>query len=138
MYMGVHKHFKGGFYKPLLLAIDSDDHKTTIVVYVSMEDGQFYTRLLASWNEQVSWPDGKMMARFIPWTGGTQTYVRVCEPAAAGAGDDCPECGHQWNPSKPPCYNQAHFRCLRCEQHFCGKHIERQDHQCPSRHPGVG
>jgi len=58
------KHFKGGLYKLLLIARDSETEEP-VVVYVALKDGSTWTRKLSHWTELVQWPDGSHHARFV-------------------------------------------------------------------------
>jgi hypothetical protein len=58
----VYRHFKGGRYRPLLLA--QPGH----VVYISLVYGQIWVRPISMWNEYVEWPDGVRRSRFVPET----------------------------------------------------------------------
>ena len=60
---GVYQHFKGGLYKLLLIARDSETEEP-VVVYVALKDGSTWTRKLSHWTELVQWPDGTFHARF--------------------------------------------------------------------------
>lgn len=61
--LGTYRHFKGGFYCVLFDAFTSDMER--VVVYVSLQDGQIWTRPLDDWNQRVTWPDGRLRRRFI-------------------------------------------------------------------------
>jgi hypothetical protein len=62
----VHLHYKGGRYRPLLIAKNSDDHVQERVIYVSLTHGSVWDRALVEWADMMRWPDGKMRRRFVP------------------------------------------------------------------------
>ena len=62
---GVFRHFKGGRYRVLFIAKDSETEAPT-VVYVSLMNGDVWVRPAAMFVEVVAWPDGNRRPRFIP------------------------------------------------------------------------
>jgi hypothetical protein len=61
---GLYTHYKGGKYRTILTAMDSETEKPT-VVYVSLSSGEFWVRPLEMFAEIVIWPDGKYRSRFV-------------------------------------------------------------------------
>ena len=59
----IFEHFKGGLYRMLFLARDSETQEP-IVIYMHLDDGSMWTRRLSLWQEQVLWHDGVMRPRF--------------------------------------------------------------------------
>lgn len=55
----VYKHYKGGCYKVISLAINASNKGKSeeIVVYKSVEFGTIYTRPLSEWNESIEIKD---------------------------------------------------------------------------------
>lgn len=66
--LGLHAHFKGGFYSLLMFATDSTNERvgTPVAVYVSLTTGRVHVRALAEFTELVMWPDGQQRPRFTP------------------------------------------------------------------------
>src|SRR3954470_16023239 len=66
--LGLHNHYKGGLYAALFLSMNSnsDAAPEPEVIYVSLTTGQVHNRSLVEWCEEVTWPDGKVRARFQP------------------------------------------------------------------------
>lgn len=67
---GVYKHFKGKLYRLLFTARDTHANPKDcdlLVVYMSMEDGQIWTRKASDWEKLVEWPGGRMKHRFVRW-----------------------------------------------------------------------
>lgn len=60
----MYRHYKGGRYRALLLAKNSENHEETLVVYVSLGFGTVWARPLPMWSEEVFWPDGQLRPRF--------------------------------------------------------------------------
>ena len=60
----VHRHFKGGRYVPLLAARSTVD-TTEVVVYMSLETGEYWSRPGIEWSQPVDWPDGVSRSRFV-------------------------------------------------------------------------
>jgi hypothetical protein len=58
------RHFKGGRYKVLQHAIDTET-KDAVIVYVSLTTGETFTRTAKKFCQEVEWPDGKMRTRFV-------------------------------------------------------------------------
>lgn len=82
-----YRHFKGGLYTVIAKALDVD-HKTQVVVYKSIKDGEIYTRNFQKFIENIRWPDGQIRPRFslnfnftkieldtldIQWTASSKT-----------------------------------------------------------------
>jgi len=59
---GVYRHFKGGIYRVLYTAKNSETLED-MIVYQSCRDGSFWVRPLAMWNENVD-RDGYKGPRF--------------------------------------------------------------------------
>lgn len=51
----IYRHFKGGLYKVLTVALHSETQEP-MVVYVSLQDGQSWVRPYSHWNEYVEVP----------------------------------------------------------------------------------
>lgn len=62
---GLYNHFKGGRYRVLMTAIDSETQQES-VVYVSLDHGTVWVRPASMWIEAVEWPDGVKRPRFVP------------------------------------------------------------------------
>lgn len=63
------RHFKGGRYRHLLTARNSENHEELLVVYQSLDHDSIWVRPLAMWNEETDrWPDGVRRPRFVPET----------------------------------------------------------------------
>lgn len=62
----VWKHFKGGRYRIIVESKLSDDPATELVTYVSLTNGELWTRRKDEWNELVAWPEGSVHPRFVP------------------------------------------------------------------------
>lgn len=58
------QHFKGGFYRILHFATDAETNEP-VVVYISLKDGQIWTRPETEFHDAVEWPDGVTRRRFI-------------------------------------------------------------------------
>lgn len=54
MRLGRYRHFKGGLYEVLGVALSSDDGVTESVIYRAEKDGQLWSRPLAEFLETVS------------------------------------------------------------------------------------
>lgn len=61
---GLYKHFKGGLYRTILTALDSET-KQPMVLYLNLSTGQFWLRPPEMFTEMVTWPDDISRARFI-------------------------------------------------------------------------
>ena len=61
--LGLYQHFKGGHYRVLMVASDSET-KLPMVVYEGITGG-FWVRSLFSFTEEVVWPDGVTRLRFM-------------------------------------------------------------------------
>jgi hypothetical protein len=67
MQPGVFKHFKGGRYRVILSAMDSET-QAPMTVYVSLTNGSVWVRPTEMFTEAVQWPDGAWRSRFVPET----------------------------------------------------------------------
>lgn len=65
---GIWVHFKGGRYRVLFTAKDSET-EADVVVYVSLTKGGVWVRPVAMFTEVVPWPDGTSRSRFVPEEG---------------------------------------------------------------------
>lgn len=64
-----YRHFKGGRYRPLMGALNSENRDEELVIYVSLDHGTVWARPMKMWLEQTDrWPDGKTRSRFVPET----------------------------------------------------------------------
>jgi hypothetical protein len=63
MPLGRYRHFKGGLYEVLGVALSSDDGVTELVIYRSEKDGQLWSRPLPEFAETIS-RDGYEGQRF--------------------------------------------------------------------------
>lgn len=70
---GTYRHFKGGVYVVVDIAISSDVEEF-IVIYKNVH-GDLWVRRAVKWNEPVKWPDDQVRARFVLET--------ICQPAEA-------------------------------------------------------
>jgi cyclomaltodextrinase len=61
---GVYRHFKGGRYRVLFAATDSENHTKRVVVYVSLATGEIWARPVEMFYQYVQWPDGTSRPRF--------------------------------------------------------------------------
>lgn len=63
---GVYMHYKGGKYRVLFVAKESTNARSggKTVVYVSLTNGNIFTRDLSEFTETVKMPDGKEVPRF--------------------------------------------------------------------------
>jgi hypothetical protein len=61
---GTYRHFKGGYYKALFLALDTTNDQP-VVVYISLANGNMHTRPLTNWLDRVYYPDDATN-RFVP------------------------------------------------------------------------
>ncbi len=68
-YFKQYRHFKGGAYRPLMTAKNSENHEEMLVIYQSNAYGTVWARPLAMWQEETDrWPDGVKRPRFVPET----------------------------------------------------------------------
>ena len=58
------KHFKGGIYKIVTIALDSDNPEKKIVVHKSIIDGKTWARSLEEFIGFKEFPDGSKVKRF--------------------------------------------------------------------------
>ncbi len=74
---GLYRHYKGGLYRALFLARNSEHREQEVVVYVSISEahgGKVWVRpfclpLLEGddcWCDVVAWPGGQKQQRFMP------------------------------------------------------------------------
>lgn len=64
---GTWQHFKGGRYLLLFTALNAETEQDQ-VVYMSLNiknPGKVFVRSVASWSEEVLWPDGSRKTRFV-------------------------------------------------------------------------
>ena len=63
----IYKHYKGGQYLVLHLSEESTNERIGEqgVVYVSLAHGKIKHRRLEEFTEEVEWPDGKRLPRFL-------------------------------------------------------------------------
>lgn len=68
---GVYAHYKGGRYRVLFVAKESTNAREggRTVVYVSLSNGNIFTRDIGEFAEPIQWPDGTMRPRFSPEAG---------------------------------------------------------------------
>lgn len=60
------RHFKGGRYRLLMQARNSENHEELLVIYTSLDHGTTWARPLKMWNEETDrWPDGQRRPRFV-------------------------------------------------------------------------
>ena len=62
---GLYRHFKGGRYRALLTAKNSENPSESVVIYVSLDHGTMWARPTTMWVEEVLWPDGTRRPRFV-------------------------------------------------------------------------
>lgn len=60
--IGTYRHFKGGIYEVVQIAIHSETMEK-MVVYRNTDSGQWWVRPVSMWNETVA-RDGKIFLRF--------------------------------------------------------------------------
>ena len=60
----VYRHFKGGRYLVFAQARSAVD-LYWVVVYVSLATGEYWTRPVPEWAQEVTWPDDILRARFV-------------------------------------------------------------------------
>ncbi len=71
MVPGIYRYFEGGMYRMLFTAssvVNASRTKTreeVVIVYVSLETGDIWTRPESDWTTIVKWPDGQSRSRFI-------------------------------------------------------------------------
>jgi len=70
----LYRHFKGGLYQVIAVGKHSED-QSKMVVYVNMDQEGTWIRPLEMWNEIVDWPEGRRLARFIPFKGVRSGHV---------------------------------------------------------------
>lgn len=59
-----YRHYKGGVYTVLLLAVSTKDgYNEEVVVYRAEKDGSVWTRPVTEWNEKVRLP---LLGEYIP------------------------------------------------------------------------
>jgi hypothetical protein len=62
---GLYQHHKGGRYRVLFTATDSETLEP-VVIYVSLTTSEIFARPEKMWNQPVTWPDGSTGLRFAP------------------------------------------------------------------------
>jgi len=64
--IGRYRHFKGGEYEVIGVALDADDHTKELVIYRSLADGMLWVRPLVEFTEEVNTLDNNYRgSRFI-------------------------------------------------------------------------
>jgi len=62
----IFRHFKGGRYRFLTHAKNSENPEQTLVIYVSLDHGTTWARPSTMWSEVTDrWPDGVSRPRFV-------------------------------------------------------------------------
>ncbi len=56
---GLWEHYKGGLYRVLFIATLSEDHKTRMVIYVSLTNGAVWIRPAREWRQVVTLEEGR-------------------------------------------------------------------------------
>ena len=65
----IYRHFKGGRYRALMTATNSENREETLVIYISLDHGTVWARPTQMWAEETDrWPDGVRRPRFVPET----------------------------------------------------------------------
>lgn len=79
--IGLYRHYKGGLYAALSLAVDHALDQDVVVLYRSLETGILYKRPLAeaesSWCDHVEWPS--MPGKGWPWGSMAPRFYRIPE-----------------------------------------------------------
>ncbi|MBQ8474354.1 MAG: DUF1653 domain-containing protein [Clostridia bacterium] len=60
--MGIYRHFKGGVYEAVAIALHSETMEE-MVVYRNVESGKYWVRPASMWNETVEY-NGQTVKRF--------------------------------------------------------------------------
>lgn len=87
--LGLYKHYKGGLYKILYLARDSETLSTVIVYQDLREPNKIWTRSKVEFEADVVLLSGNRVKRFAPLTEGNCPHV-----FEGSAEPECKWCGY--------------------------------------------
>lgn len=73
------EHYKGGIYRVVMKAVESNEPHRVKVIYEKESDGSIWEHPLDEWEKEVELDNGNLVKRFSPYYGDVFEIVKIIE-----------------------------------------------------------